>query len=316
MTKLNNMLEPELLTVRSDPVPGGLQKPFPISSTSKSNFLSVRCFSLANTMRLLVGTFMVALAGHAIGQEMVASLDLGGSLTGLNQRGTGALYVFDLGYGDATGTPTYFAQSCLSTANITSIDGLDGLLTATYNNLEGQLSANLKSDLTLDLADNAINFIFPDSINNPTVEGFSTDTGLSYTTGLAVTGDPVLNWSISPGALQKRAGSPGQVSITIGPDPNQTFSGNTGTGEGNAGNIQNLVNNGLVNPAGQHANFGGKINAGGEVIITSGSITGITSNDGLVIDSEPVPEPSTYLASVMLLISCGMGCVRKLRARP
>jgi len=116
-------------------------------------------------------------------------LILGGSLTGLDSNGNGAIYNFAVGYGDETGTPTYLAEATLTFADIAN-PTLAGLLTAIDSSLEAQLPTAFQGDLTLDLADNALNFTFPASIQDPTVEGYFTNVGLFYSSGLEIVPEP------------------------------------------------------------------------------------------------------------------------------
>jgi hypothetical protein len=117
--------------------------------------------------------------------QVSGSLELGGSLAGVNSTGGDAEYNFELGYGDATGTTTSLAHVDLKYTDLTD-KTIGGLLTEIDFDLETQLPSALQSDLTLDSADNALYFAFPTSIENPTVEGYSTDASLSYSTDLAV----------------------------------------------------------------------------------------------------------------------------------
>jgi hypothetical protein len=113
-------------------------------------------------------------------------LGLEGPLTGLDQYGNGARYVFQLGYGDETGTPTWIAQSSLLFADLSN-PTFAGLLTATYDSLLVQLPTPFQSGLTLNLADDSLYFTFSASIQDPSVGGYSTDVGLSYNIGMGTT---------------------------------------------------------------------------------------------------------------------------------
>lgn len=161
MKKLDIMHKDKPLTARSDSVPRGLEKRLPI----------------ARMMPLLAAALMLTMAGASSGQVM-GSLNAAGSLSGLDPNGNAASYFFAIGYGDAQGNPTWLAQSDLSASSLTGLT-LPSLLTATYNNLQSQLSPTLQSDLTLDLANNAINFAFPGTGQDACIEAACSDTVLA-----------------------------------------------------------------------------------------------------------------------------------------
>jgi hypothetical protein len=121
--------------------------------------------------------------------QVAGDLEVGGLLTGLDAYGDEADYFFELGYGDETGTTTSLAQVNLMYSDLTD-QTISGLLTTIYSGLEVQLPSALQSDLTLDSADNALYFVFPTSIENPTVEGYSTDAGLTYNDSMELTPEP------------------------------------------------------------------------------------------------------------------------------
>lgn len=194
MKKLNIILENELLTLLSDREPRRLQKQFPV----------------AKMRPFLVAIILSAMVRAAVGQ-VVGSLDLGNSLTGLDQNGNPAIYDFEVGYTDPAYNEIFYAESTLSAASIGPFS-VAGLLTATYNNMEAQLPAPLQSDLTLDLADDAINFAFEAGITEPTVGGYSTDSGYltAFSTGLTTAGDANFSLNLKVGAYD------GKQRITLG----------------------------------------------------------------------------------------------------
>ncbi|MGO9246405.1 MAG: PEP-CTERM sorting domain-containing protein [Verrucomicrobiia bacterium] len=229
-------------------------------------------------------------------EDATATLQVAGSPSGLDQAGDPATYYYALGYGDETGSPTYLAQASLSAADIQNL-APGTLVTAIYNNLEGQLSAPFQSDLTLNLANNTLVFAVPASIPDPSVAGSSTDLGLalscSYITGLAIPVSDPPSWTISP-----VPGDTTPPSITVNMSRGGVASSFSLTPTMNTAlDMVNALNNALVG-AGLANNC--YVSAGECVVPNNVFITSITSTP-----SATVPEPSTFallgLGAVSLL---------------
>jgi len=249
--------------------------------------------------------------------DVTTSLVLGSSMTGLDQSGSTSIYTIALGYGDETGSPTWLALSSVSYSALTD-QTLSGLLTATYNNLEAQLSSQLQIYLTVDLADNALNFTVPASvIPDPSVAGFSTDTSLSYDIEMtAGANDP--NASFSPPGLKVDNKNAITVTVTVA---GVAYTGTTGSSP-TLTDVQNLCNavddngnatQGLYNAATKTtltginaAQVAGEIQitvpkdttieytGGKQVIADAGTLGNQWPNASFTMGLVPVPEPSTF----------------------
>lgn len=98
----------------------------------------------------------------------------GGTLTGTTYDG-GAPSTFFAAFGyDGVSTQSSVAYNLLPHQTV------DGVMTATYNNLLAGLPSALQSSLTLSLSTDTIRFALPGGATNPFVVGNSLDQSLSY----------------------------------------------------------------------------------------------------------------------------------------
>jgi hypothetical protein len=116
-----------------------------------------------------------------VGPGSFVAIAFGGTLTG-NFLGAGPTAT----YNTAFGYDGLLAQSSVSFSGLPTVT-IDGLMTATYNNLFASLPPGLQNDLTFDLAAGAIDFKLPVSASNPFVYGNSLDQGTSYAETLVTT---------------------------------------------------------------------------------------------------------------------------------
>ncbi len=108
----------------------------------------------------------------------------GGPLTGTTYGGF-ATSTFDASFG----YNGLLDQSSVTYDTLSS-QTVDGVLTATYNNLLAGLIPSLQSDLTLDLSTGTITFALPTGVSNPFVVGSSSDQSLYYAESVVTTPEP------------------------------------------------------------------------------------------------------------------------------
>jgi hypothetical protein len=251
------------------------------------------------------GTLGLLLVPVAAGQSVVGSLQVGNSLTGVNQSDAAATYNFQIGSSDASYNSTFFASCTISASSISTFTPA-ALLSAIYANLEGQLATQYQSDLTLNLTDDTLSFAFPSSIADPTISAYSTDAGLasdgglSYVLGIATITSSDPTYTISPlnqvgGFLNILGGI--NISVDLGGNGgNSVYSGTTAAtgpnGTVSASDIANALNN-LANGAGQTANMGAGVVGGTDTVVFDAPAGTIVTVPGANVQLDAAPEPST-----------------------
>jgi hypothetical protein len=115
--------------------------------------------------------------------NLVGVIGFTGSPTGVDM--TGAISTFSADLDSST-----FTDDVSLSYNSLSDKSLNGLLEATYQQLDAGLPSALQTSLTLDLADDQVLFSFPAGEPDYTVEMNSTDTGVAILGGMETVPEP------------------------------------------------------------------------------------------------------------------------------
>lgn len=119
--------------------------------------------------------------GGQVDYADTARIDFHGAPSGLAADGSEAVYQSSIGFGGGGVADADVSFSALSSPTVA------GLLNAVFAQLQADLPDPLKSNLQLNLAEEAIDFSFPGATTDAFVSNYASDTGISTTSGFTAT---------------------------------------------------------------------------------------------------------------------------------